>query len=112
MQFRAGGDESVRGYAYRSLGPLVDGVVDQRRRAVHRQRRGGAPDPGLAAIGLGRGLRRRRPRRGNAAATCSPAVGVGVGVRWRSPVGALRLDLAYGEETAKLRLHFSVGVTF
>ena len=27
LLFRAGGDDSVRGYAYRSLGPLVDGAV-------------------------------------------------------------------------------------
>jgi translocation and assembly module TamA len=25
--FRAGGDDSVRGYGYRSLGPVTDGVV-------------------------------------------------------------------------------------
>jgi translocation and assembly module TamA len=39
-----------------------------------------------------------------------PAVGVGAGVRWRSPVGSLRLDLAWGHELQKLRLHFSVGI--
>jgi translocation and assembly module TamA len=42
----------------------------------------------------------------------SPAVGIGAGVRWRSPVGPLRLDLAWGERTQQLRLHFSVGVAF
>ena len=31
-----------------------------------------------------------------------PALGYGVGLRWRSPVGPLRLDLAYGEEVQAL----------
>jgi translocation and assembly module TamA len=35
-----------------------------------------------------------------------------VGVRWRSPVGPLRLDWAYGREVRKSRIHFSVGIAF
>ena len=27
LLFRAGGDDSVRGYGYRTLGPTIDGVV-------------------------------------------------------------------------------------
>ena len=42
----------------------------------------------------------------------SLAVGYGVGVRWRSPVGPLSVDIAYGQEVHKLRLHFNVGVVF
>jgi translocation and assembly module TamA len=41
-----------------------------------------------------------------------PVVGSGIGLRWRSPVGPLRLDLAYGEAVRKARLHFSVGISF
>ncbi len=41
-----------------------------------------------------------------------PVLGYGVGVHWRSPVGPLRLDLAYGQELRKLRLSFSVGIVF
>jgi translocation and assembly module TamA len=41
-----------------------------------------------------------------------PAVGYGVGLRWRSPVGPLRIDLAYGQEVHKTRVHMSVGVAF
>jgi translocation and assembly module TamA len=40
------------------------------------------------------------------------ALGYGVGVRWRSPVGPLRADLAYGEELNQFRLHVSVGIAF
>ena len=39
-------------------------------------------------------------------------VGVGAGVRYRSPVGPLQLDLAYGVDKKQLRLHLSVGFTF
>jgi translocation and assembly module TamA len=35
-----------------------------------------------------------------------------VGVRWRSPVGPLRVDLAYGEEAKAFRMHLSVGIAF
>jgi translocation and assembly module TamA len=35
-----------------------------------------------------------------------------VGVRYRSPVGPAKLDVAWGQEVRRLRLHLSVGVTF
>jgi translocation and assembly module TamA len=41
-----------------------------------------------------------------------PALGYGVGLRWRSPVGPLRIDVAYGEELKEARVHFSVGIAF
>jgi len=37
---------------------------------------------------------------------------VGLGARFRTPIGPIRADLAYGEQTGSLRLHFSVGFTF
>lgn len=111
QQFRAGGDDSVRGYGYRSLGPVVDGAVDS--------------GDALATVSLelARPISRRLPSvwgavfvdAGNAAddfGALRPAVGAGIGVRWRSPVGPLKLDWAYGRELRKARLHFSVGVTF
>ena len=42
----------------------------------------------------------------------SAKFGYGVGVRWRSPVGPLRADVAYGDEEHRWRLHFSVGIAF
>ena len=38
--------------------------------------------------------------------------GYGVGARWRSPVGPINVDVAYGEAVHKVRLHFSLGFTF
>jgi len=109
QKFRAGGDDSVRGYTYRSLGPLVDGVV------------GSGDVLFTSSLELARPLLKSMPAlwgavfvdAGNAAnsfASLKPAIGVGAGVRWRSPVGPLRVDLAWGRETRKLRLHFSVGI--
>jgi len=37
---------------------------------------------------------------------------VGVGARWKSPVGPLQIDLAYGVATQALRLHLNVGFVF
>jgi translocation and assembly module TamA len=39
-------------------------------------------------------------------------IGYGIGARWRSPVGPVRMDLAYAQALHKLRLHLSVGFSF
>jgi translocation and assembly module TamA len=41
-----------------------------------------------------------------------PVYGAGVGVRYKSPLGPLEVDLAYGFKPKKLRLHFNLGFTF
>jgi translocation and assembly module TamA len=109
LQFRAGGDDSVRGYAYRSLGPLVDGAVGSGNAMYTLSGEMARPISvnlpslwGATFIDAGNA--------GNSFAHLKPALGVGVGLRWRSPVGPLRLDLAYGSETRKVRVHFSVGI--
>ena len=40
------------------------------------------------------------------------AVGYGIGARVKTPIGPFRLDVAYGEQSREVRLHFSVGVGF
>ena len=35
-----------------------------------------------------------------------------IGGRVRTPLGPFRLDVAYGEDTNRIRLHFSIGVSF
>jgi translocation and assembly module TamA len=42
----------------------------------------------------------------------SPVFGYGLGARYRSPVGPINIDLAYGEAIEEFRLHFSFGVSF
>ncbi|MBL8306635.1 MAG: BamA/TamA family outer membrane protein [Rubrivivax sp.] len=111
QKFRAGGDDSVRGYGYRSLGPVVDGLVTSGTSTV------------TASVEVARPFLQSMPTlwlawfidAGNAAnsfAALKPVYGTGVGLRWRSPVGPLRLDWAWGAETRKSRLHFSVGIAF
>ena len=40
------------------------------------------------------------------------AQGAGFGARLRTPLGPVRIDLAYGERTREVRLHLSLGVIF
>jgi translocation and assembly module TamA len=110
LLFLAGGDESVRGYAYRSLGPVRDGLTV------------GGRVMATGSVELARPIIASFPSlwgavfvdAGNAASRWNdfrPVVGYGAGVRWRSPVGPLRVDFARAHETGKWRLHFSVGIT-
>lgn len=38
--------------------------------------------------------------------------GIGVGARWKSPIGPLQIDLAYGMATQQFSLHLGVGFVF
>ncbi|NDY89822.1 BamA/TamA family outer membrane protein [Ideonella sp. TBM-1] len=110
--FRAGGDDSVRGYAYRSLAPLSDsGTV-----------RGGTV-LWTGSLEIARPFTRETPAfwwaafvdAGRAAdhwTDADPAWGYGLGVRWRSPVGPLKLDWAWGQELGHARLHLNIGIAF
>lgn len=110
LLFRAGGDDSVRGYAYRSLGVKREGVTIGGRAMA------------TASVELAHPILQRMPSllgavfvdAGDAAERMGdlrPKVGYGFGVRWRSPVGMLRLDLARGSDTGQWRMHFSVGIS-
>lgn len=109
--FRAGGDNSVRGYGYRTLGPTVNGAVVAGRVLA------------TGSVEVEHALTDRLPGllgalfvdAGNAAdqwIDFRPAFGYGAGLHYRSPVGPLRLDVAYGQNVHQFRLHVSVGVTF
>jgi translocation and assembly module TamA len=109
--FRAGGDESVRGYGFRTLGPTINGAIASGRVLM------------TASAEVARPILARYPAiwgaafvdAGNAAdrwGDLHPVFGYGVGVHWRSPVGPLRVDLAYGEAVRQVRLHVSVGIAF
>lgn len=108
LLFRAGGDGSVRGYDYQSLGIReADAVVGGRYLAVASAEyvRWIVPNWGAAVFyDVGDAFDELGGFKANA--------GYGLGVRWKSPVGPVGLYVAYGEEAHTIRLHFSLGVTF
>ena len=111
LLFRAGGDDSVRGYGFRTLGPEIRGVTVGGRTLLTGSIEVARPiSPKYADYWWAAFI-----DAGNAAdqwRDLKPAVGYGVGLRWRSPVGPLKVDVAYGQKVKQVRLHLSVGITF
>jgi translocation and assembly module TamA len=106
--FRTGGDQTVRGYAFESLGVQQgEAIVGGRYAAVASVEHThwfGANWGAAAFVDAGNAWDRGTP--------FHAAIGYGVGARFRTPVGPIRIDLAYGRDTGKVRLHFSAGFTF
>ena len=106
--FRTGGAGSVRGYAYQSLG-IKEGTATVGGRylgiasaeATHWLN----DSWGIAAfVDAGDAV--------DALKAIRLALGYGLGARWRSPAGPLGVDLAYGQRTGELHLHFSLAIPF
>lgn len=107
LRFYAGGDNSVRGYDYQSLGPeddngnviggryLIVGSIEYEQFVYKNYGVAAFVDFGNAVNDLSDPLE----------------VGTGVGVRWLSPVGLIKLDVAAGitADDTPIRLHFSLG---
>lgn len=108
LLFRTGGDTTVRGYAFQSLGPRIgNATVGGRYYAL-------ASAEVVRWIGATWGVAVFADA-GNAAdrvGDLKPVYGYGVGGRLRTPIGPFRLDLAYGQESKTLRVHLSVGLSF
>ena len=112
--FITGGDTTVRGYGYRSIGARTDngqlyggrylavGSVEWQRPIVYK----GAMTDWESTLFIDAGAVADR------VGDLDPRVGVGAGVRWRSPVGPLQADLAYGVQAKELRLHLRLGFSF
>jgi translocation and assembly module TamA len=108
LLFRAGGDQSVRGYAFNSLGVEQNGAIVGGRvmstlsaELIYNL----TPAWGAAVF----------HDAGNAADSWKDFKfqhGSGVGARWRSPIGPVNIDIAYGHATHTPRLHFWVGYGF
>ncbi len=108
LRFFAGGDQSVRGYGYQSLGPTdSDGeVIGGRNMLVYNLEfeKKVTDNWGLALFyDAGNAF--------NSFENYELKQGAGIGVRRYTRIGAIRLDLARQMATAdvKYRLHFSVG---
>lgn len=110
IRFFAGGDRSVRGYDYQSLGPknaqgdviggenLLIGSLEYEHRIFDKWGLAGFYDVGNAFDDFSTALKQ----------------GAGIGVRWRSPVGAVQVDIAVAlsEVDHPVRLHITVGPDF
>ncbi len=108
LRFFAGGDRSVRGYAYQSLGPrdatgkviggknLLTTSVELERRLFRDWALAAFFDAGNAFDAINN-LRLYK--------------GAGLGIRYFTPIGALKLDLArqIAVDNPSFRVHFSVG---
>ena len=112
--FLSGGDTTVRGYSYQSLGSRTDnGKLIGGRYMVSGSAEWQRP------ITIAGNRNDWEHALFVDAGTVTDSfdiyklyVGVGTGIRWRSPVGPLQADLAYGLETKKLRLHLRLGFNF
>jgi translocation and assembly module TamA len=106
--FRTGGDQTLRGYEFESIGVRQgNAIVGGRYLALGSAEYTWwfAGDWGAAAfIDAGDAFDDR--------SAFDLKVGYGIGARWRSPIGPFRADLAYGQDTGKVRVHFSVGFSF
>ncbi|KVX23487.1 hypothetical protein WL01_08265 [Burkholderia ubonensis] len=108
LLFRAGGSNSVRGYGYQSIGNSVAGSVLPTKYLMTGtaeyqhwfNRDWGAAtffDVGTATDAWGEKVFYK---------------GIGVGARWRSPVGPINVDLAYGLRNHSVRPYLTLGVAF
>jgi len=107
QRFFAGGDNSVRGYAYNELGPkdtfgnvvggkhLIVGSVEYEHRLKGNWSAAVFYDIGNAVNSMSDPL----------------VAGTGFGVRWKSPVGPVRFDFAWAldKPTDRFRLHIVIG---
>lgn len=107
LRFFAGGDNSIRGFEYKSLGPvndageviggryLVIGSAEYEYRILDKWSVAAFTDFGNAYNNELENIE----------------YSVGAGVRWLSPVGLIRVDLAAGisDDDTPLRFHISIG---
>ena len=112
--FITGGDVSVRGYSYRSIGASTEqgslyggrylGVLSAEWQRPIALRGDLTHWESALFVDVGAVT--------NALHDVQPQVGVGAGLRWNSPVGPLQTDLAWGVQAKALRLHLRLGFTF
>ena len=110
IRFFAGGDRSIRGYQYKSLGPLnaddqvtggnslLVGNFEVEYRFLEKW-------SGAVFFDAGNAFNDFQGK---------VALGTGFGVRWISPVGMVRIDFGFGlsKEGSPFRLHLGIGPDF
>lgn len=109
LRFFAGGDRSIRGYAYREVGPRTPppdnfalGAKHMFTATVEYERYlDNSPWGGAVFVDTGSAFDD----------TPDLHTGVGVGLRWRSPVGPVRIDLARGlnDPDSSFQIYLNIG---
>ena len=114
LMFLTGGDTTVRGYSYRQIGTvradgqivagryLAVGSIEWQRPFVWQ----GKLTDWESTLFVDAGAVADKP------GELKAKVGIGAGARWRSPVGPVQADLAYGLDVKKFRIHLRLGFTF
>lgn len=107
VRFFAGGDESVRGFEYNSLGPKdadgnVIGGTNLLTASLEYERRLKGNFYGAVFVDAGNAFDDN---------DFNAEVGAGIGVKWLSPLGPLRLYLGYpvSDDEQNLRVHLRLG---
>jgi len=108
LRFRTGGTQSIRGYDFQSIGNEVNGSTLPTKYLVTggvEYQRWFLPQWGAAVFwDTGTATDAWSGRRW--------FNGVGAGVRWKSPVGPIAVDLAYGIQQRQFRPSVSLGIAF
>ncbi len=110
LRFFAGGDRSIRGYAFREVGPTTIGSDGKKYALGAKNVLTGSVEfehyindtwGGAAFVDAGDAFDD----------TPDIHTGVGVGVRWRSPVGPVRLDIAHGlkDPDSQYEIYLNIG---
>lgn len=110
LRFFAGGDRSIRGYDYKSVSPTdsqgrLTGAKYLATASVEYQKQVSGPWWGAFFIDAGEAV--------NTWSNVEWKVGFGAGVRWVSPIGPIKLDIAFptdgGLGFSDLHLYFGLG---
>lgn len=119
LRFFAGGDRSIRGYAWREVGPRRGKYALGAKNVLtasteYEYYPGGGPWGGAVFVDTGSAWGGEASETGNGSVdnAFKLSTGVGFGVRWRSPVGPVRIDIAHGlnDPDSQFQLYLNIGV--